>query len=138
MDLCWLPLCLEHASHRSHAKMAVIERLILTLKMLLHCLPLVPLRKSTFRREIGSAIDWYNKHRPHTTLGGRTPDEVYFSQRPANRSPRFEPRALWPRSGACALPQVLVKGQPGVGIELGVSYQQGHRHLPVVTIRRAA
>ena len=46
-----------------HGSLAVIERLILTLKMLLHCLPLVPLRKSTFRREIGSAIEWYNKHR---------------------------------------------------------------------------
>jgi hypothetical protein len=36
------------------------------------------------------------------------------------------------------LPQVLVKGQPGVPIELVVSYQQDRKHLPVVTIRRAA
>jgi hypothetical protein len=36
------------------------------------------------------------------------------------------------------LPQVLVKGRPGVPIELVVSYQQDRKHLPVVTIRRAA
>ena len=57
--------------------LAVIERLILTLKTLLHCLPLVPLRKSDFRHEVGLAIDWYNEQRPHMTLGGRTPNEVY-------------------------------------------------------------
>jgi hypothetical protein len=28
------------------------------------------LQKNTFRHEIGSAIDWYNEHRPHMTLGG--------------------------------------------------------------------
>jgi transcriptional regulator with XRE-family HTH domain len=81
---------------------------------------------------------WYNQHRPHSTLGGRTPDEVYFRQRPANRSPRFEPRALWPRPAPCALPQVLVKGQPGVRIELEVSYQHSRKHLPIAVIRRAA
>jgi hypothetical protein len=81
---------------------------------------------------------WYIQHRPHTTLRGRTPEEVYFQQRPANQRPRFEPRALWPRSAPCALPQVLVKEQPGVRIKLEVSYQHGRQHLPVNTIRRAA
>ena len=58
----------------------------------------------TFRRELSWFAVWYNEHRPHTTLGGRTPDEAYFQKPPANRSPRFEPRALWPRSAPCALP----------------------------------
>ena len=35
-------------------------------------------------------------------------------------------------------PQVLVQGKPGVPIELAVSYQHGRKHLPVVTVRRAA
>ena len=30
------------------------------------------------------------------------------------------------------------KGQPGMRIELAVSYQHGRKRLPVVTIRRAA
>jgi hypothetical protein len=37
-------------------------------------------------------LDWYNQHRPHSTLGGKTPDEVYFQRFPANRRPRIEPR----------------------------------------------
>ena len=92
----------------------------------------------TLRQELHWYTAWYNEHRPHTTLRARTPDEVYFHRRPANQSPRFESRPLWPRSASCALPQVLVKGQPGVRIELEVTCQHRHKHLPVVTIRRAA
>jgi transposase InsO family protein len=97
-----------------HGSLAVIERLILTLKVMFGWLPSISLRKDVFYREIGRTIEWYNEHRPHTTLGGGRPDEAYFHKRPANRSPRFEPRALWPRSALCALPQVLFKGRPGV------------------------
>jgi putative transposase len=32
---------------------------------------------------IGRYIAFYNEHRPHSSLDGRTPDEVYFSQPPA-------------------------------------------------------
>jgi putative transposase len=121
-----------------HGSIAVVERFIQTVKVECTRRLLVSLRAKTFRQELTWFADWYNEHRPHATLGGRTPDEVYFHQRPANRSPRFEPRALWPRPAPCALPQVLVKGQPGVRIELEVRYQQGRQHLPVAAIRRAA
>ena len=97
-----------------HGSIAVVERFIQTVKIECTRRLLVSLRSKTFRQELSWFTVWYNQHRPHTTLGGRTPDEVYFHQRPANRSPRFEPRALWPRPAPCALPQVLVKGQPGV------------------------
>ena len=96
-----------------HGSIAVIERLIFTLKTLLHCLPLVPLCKSDFRHEVGLAIDWYNEQRPHMTVGGRTPNEVYAGSYPGNRKPRHEPRERWPRSSVCARPMTLVKGQPG-------------------------
>jgi len=56
-------------------------------------LPLVPLRKNAFRREIGTAIDWYNEHRPHTTLGGRTPNEVYAGRYPSNEALGMKRRA---------------------------------------------
>jgi hypothetical protein len=121
-----------------HGSIAVVERFIQTMKNDCTRRLLVPLRTKTFRQELTWYTAWYNEHRPHTTLEGRTPDEVYFQQRPANRSPRFESRALWPRSAPCALPQVLVKGQPGVQIELDVAYQHARKHLPVVTVRRAA
>jgi putative transposase len=32
---------------------------------------------SEARNGIGSWIDYYNHRRPHSTFGGRTPDEVY-------------------------------------------------------------
>ena len=32
---------------------------------------------SEARSGIGSWIDYYNRRRPHSTFGGRTPDEVY-------------------------------------------------------------
>jgi len=121
-----------------HGSLAVIERLILTLKMLLRCLPLVPLHKSDFRREVGLAIDWYNEHRPHMTLGGRTPNEVYAGGYPANRKPRYEPRERWPRSSVCAKPVTLVKGRPGARIEIDVDFASSRRHLPIVHVKRAA
>ena len=118
--------------------MAVIERLILTFKMLLRCLPLVPLRKSDFRRELGFVIAWYNEQRPHMTLGGRTPHEVYAGRFPANRKPRYEPRERWPRPSVCARPVTLVKGQPGARIGIHVDFASGRRPLPIVQVKRAA
>jgi len=121
-----------------HGSVAVVERFIQTVKVECTRRLLVSLRSATLRQDLSWFTAWYNQHRPHTTMGGRTPEEVYLQKRPANRSPRFEPRALWPRPAPCALPQVLLKGQPGVQIELEVSYQHGRKHLPVATIRRAA
>lgn len=77
-------------------------------------------------------------YRPHTTLKGATPDEVYYKQRPACRQPRFEPRPNWPRASTCARPQVLVKGRPGARLQLDVMFEADRRHLPLLAITRAA
>ena len=90
------------------------------------------------RRERTLFFDWYNQERPHMTLKGATPDEVYFNQRPANRSPRFEPRPNWPRSSPCAKPQTLVEGQPGVILEMKVQFAARRRHLPCVKLDRSS
>jgi len=71
-------------------------------------------------------------------LVGAAPNEIYFGRCPANRAPRFEPRQRWPRGSPGAWPQVLVKGRPGVRLELVVTFQGGRRHLPVVALRRVA
>ena len=118
--------------------LAVIERVILTLKLLLCRLPLLPLRHDAMRREVGFAIDWYNSSRPHTWLGGKTPEEVYFGRFPAHRRPRWEPRASWRRGAPCARPWALVRGSPGAKLVLELRFLNGKRHLPVVTLRRAA
>ena len=44
--------------------------------------------------------------------GGATPDERYFGRRPANRTPRWEPREKWPRASPC-LPRRSPKDEGG-------------------------
>jgi hypothetical protein len=46
--------------------------------------------------------------------------------------------SVWPRAAPCATPQALIKGTPGVRLELGVTFEAGRKHLPVVTLRRVA
>ena len=121
-----------------HGSVAVVERLILTMKQILHQLPLIPLREDSFRREMGAIADWYNQHRPHMTLGGKTPNEVYEASFPTNRKPRIEPRPGWPRGSPCAKPWALVGGKPGQRFNTTVTFHAKRRHLPVVTLKRAA
>ncbi|MGE3809285.1 MAG: transposase, partial [Gemmataceae bacterium] len=67
---------------------AVIERLIRTLKDEgIRLLAIVPLAKRALQRELSVFVIWYNESRPHTTLDGATPDEVYYGIRRACRRP---------------------------------------------------
>ena len=117
---------------------AVVERVILTLKCLVSRLHLVPYRREAFLRELTEIVAWYNEHRAHTWLGGKTPNEVYFAKFPANRRPRFEPRVRWSRGSPCAKPWALVRGSPGAKLTLEVSFQAGRKHLPIVRLERVA
>jgi len=121
-----------------YGSIAVIKRFIRSTKEEGMRRLLIPLRQRTFLKELSLYIAWYNEHRPHTALRGATLNERYFGRRAANRAPRFEPRASWPRGSPCAKPQVLIMGQPGSRIELAVTFEAGRRHLPVVTLRRVA
>jgi putative transposase len=117
---------------------AVIERWWRTLKEELQIVMLVSLARRSFHYQAQLAVSWYNANRPHMSLKGATPDEVYFGHAPACRQPRFEPRPDWPRAAPCARPRVLVKGQPGVWLEMSVDFVCRQRHLPLVTLQRAA
>jgi hypothetical protein len=121
-----------------HGSIAVVERFILTMKNEGTRRHLVSLRRETFRGELVLFIDWYNEYRPHTTLGGKTPEEVYHNRYPANRRPRIEPREHWRRSAPCAKPQTLIAGKPGQRFEMVVSFHKKRRHLPMVKLNRAA
>jgi transposase InsO family protein len=121
-----------------HGSVAVVERFILTMKTQCVRQVVVSQRHKVFRSQLTSFLAWYNDHRPHMRLGGRTPNEVYFSQRPANRRPRIEPRRHWPRRSRCARPQTLVAGQPGDRFTLQVGHLNRQQHLPIVTLRRVA
>jgi hypothetical protein len=96
------------------------------------------LRRQAFLHELRLLAEWYNSNRPHMSLDGRTPDEVYHNRHPANRSPRFEPRDRWPRGSPCAKPWALVRGSPGAKLTLEVKFHAGRKHLPIVRLRRAA
>jgi putative transposase len=121
-----------------HGSIAVVERLIRTMKDEATRRIVVPQLQAQFRRQLTSYFAWYNEHRPHTTLHGATPNELYFRVRPANRRPRIEPRKRWPRSSPCAKPITIAAGQPGDRFELLVDFHDGRRHLPIVSLKRAA
>ena len=117
---------------------AAVERFIRSMKIECTRLIRVPLQLNAMRREIGSYAMWYNLYRPSQGLCGRTPLEVYADLRPANASPRFEPRKNWPTTGSCASPQTAIRGARGVELSLVVGYVEGRRHLPVVELRKVA
>ena len=129
---------LRYGAVGKQGSLAVVERFIRTLKTEGTRKIMVALERHKFRKQLSSFITWYNHHRPHTTLGGKTPDEVYFDEFPANRKPRLEPRPNWPRGSPCAKPQTLVAGQPGDEFQLVVKFQDGERHLPIFSLKRVA
>ncbi|MDH3284150.1 MAG: DDE-type integrase/transposase/recombinase [Acidobacteriota bacterium] len=86
---------------------AVVERVIRTLKHEGMRRMLVPLRES----ELRLIVEGYNGYRPHSSLLAATPDEVYLGRRPAACARRFEPRARWPRGAPCAGPPAPVRGR---------------------------
>jgi transposase InsO family protein len=120
-----------------HGSLAVVERLIRTMKGLLRC-RLIPLRDSAMPRELALLAEWYNRHRPHTDLGGRTPEERYRRIPSACRRPRFEPRERWPITSGCARPPAKVRGKPGARLELILAHHQGRKHLPIVMLKKVA
>jgi hypothetical protein len=128
----------RHRAIGRHGSLAVVERAIGTLKREGLRRILVPFCIDEMQREVGLLVGWHNEHRPHQALDGATPNEVFEELSPANQSPRIEPRPNWPRPSSCAAPRTLVAGQPGDQFDLVVAFVEGRRHLPVVSLRRAA
>jgi hypothetical protein len=76
---------------------------------------------------------WYNEHRQHDSLGGKTPAEVRDELVPAIERERIEPRARYPlaRNGP---PVRRARGR----LTLVVTHVGGFRELPVVELREVA
>jgi len=104
-----------------YGSIAVLERFIRTLKEEGLRRVLVPLSLGRMRLHVHVIIGWYNTHRPHSWLVGRTPDERYRRIPSACRRPRWEPRSHWPADSPCAGPQAQVRGKPGVSLALVVA-----------------
>jgi transposase InsO family protein len=111
---------------------AVIERFFLSLKNEALRRLLVPMSLEAMRSEATVYMNWYNTHRPHQALRGCTPLEVADALAPARDGPRFEPRS------AVKVEAHDLRAEPGAALECVVDFQQGRRHLPVVTLREAA
>jgi hypothetical protein len=75
-----------------HGRIAVIDRFILTLMQGCTQWPIVSMKHRLFKNGLHCFADWYNEFRPHTTLVGRTPNDVYQRRFPNHRRPRYEPR----------------------------------------------
>jgi hypothetical protein len=99
---------------------------------------LVPLRLNAMKLELSLYAGWYNEHRPHEWLEGKTPREVYDGLFPKNANPRFEPRRKWPPESRCAAPQTKIEGKRGMRLSLVIGYLEGRKHLPVIELRKAA
>ncbi len=99
---------------------------------------IVPGLRQPFQRELECFVTWFNGFRPHASLEGQTPNEVYFRRQPANRKPRLEPRARLPRGSPCAQPQARMKGKCGAKIALHVRFHAGRKQLPAVRLRKVA
>jgi len=121
-----------------HGSIALIERFILSLKNECTRRIFVPLRSETFHWQLTLFAKWFNQKRPHSSLNGKTPHEVYHDLLPACERPRYEPRAQWPRSTPCASQHAPVAGHCDTPIRLDVRYHWGRKHLPIVDLRRAA
>jgi len=123
-----------------HGSIAIIERFFRTLKSGCTRRILVSFRREAMRRELAYFMRWYNGHRPHGPLGIRTPDEVYYRRAPACERARLELRPRWPRRSKCASPQAPVDGEASRAgpPRVVVTFLGGRRHLPVVSLRRAA
>ncbi len=91
---------------------ALVERFFLTLKNEFTRRIFVTLRAGAFRQQARYFIDWYNAHRPHAALNGRTPDEIYDGRQDENLTTR--------------------------GSVLCISFYKGKRYMPLVTTRKAA
>jgi transposase InsO family protein len=128
----------QYGAVGQHGSISVVERFIRTMKDEGTRRIVVSTNHDTMRREIRYSIEWYNESRPHTALGGQTPNELYNGLRPANRRPRIEPRERWHRRSPCANPRTIVAGKPGTRFTLFIDHYAGRSHLPIVSLQRAA
>ena len=131
-------IAIRYGAIGKHGSIAVVERAIRTIKNECTRRILVSLRRTCFLRELMLFQDWYNEHRPHMALAGRTPNEVFFGRHAAIKRPWLEPRRHCHVKSRCTGRQTPVRGQPGDRFRLEVDYHEGRPYLPVVSLRRVA
>ena len=102
-----------------YGSIAVIERFIRSMKTECTRRLLIPMRLDDMRAELVCYITWYNEYRPHQSLEGKTPQEVYSE---STRAP----------------PDFRTRGADAIELDLVVSHHRGKTYLPIVELRQAA
>ena len=125
-------IALRFGAIGKHGSIAVVERFIRSMKSECTRRILVPYRLDAMQRELGFYTTWYNEHRPHMRLAGRTPAEAYDARAPARDAPGSEPRPRWRHAVGER------RGRPGARLALASRYVDNRRHLPVVELKQAA
>jgi transposase InsO family protein len=120
-----------------HGSIAIVERLIRSMKDEALRQILVPFSMAAMRAEVIAYASWYNAHRPHQSLGGVTPNERRFAKTPAREGPRIETRPQMPLARGDPKEAQAVKRCKG-RLELVVTYADERKHLPIVELRDAA
>ena len=112
-----------------HGSIAVVERFIRSMKHEAFAGILMPMSLRLLAREIDAYLTWYHEARPHQGLAGRTPRDVLDDDDAAKARTRARPRRQRgpPKRRAKMKPRRLV-----------VSFVEGRRHLPIVSLKRAA
>jgi transposase InsO family protein len=121
-----------------HGSIAIVERFIRTMKDEWLRRIVVPLAMASFRSGLALYARWHNRHRPHTALAGRTPEERYRRVPAACRRPRLEPRRDWPKDSGCAAPPAKLRVRADAGLQLLLTWLDRQKHLPIVTLKRVA
>lgn len=119
-----------------HGSIARVERFHRSMKDECTRRIIVPTNQSEFEHELSLWATWYNSHRPHMALRGRTPDEIYFHMRAANTLPRIEPRVGLKHSGPCAKPRVIIAGKAGRKVDVKLTFLESRKHLPILHVLR--
>jgi len=111
---------LRYGAVGKYGSIAVVERFILSLKSEFTNHILVPLGLDDFRNDLAKYAEWYNRHRPHQSLDGRTPQELYSGSQPQAPPSHSIPHSKLPV------------------MKLAVSHLHGNRLLPLVELKKAA
>jgi transposase InsO family protein len=123
-----------------HGSIALTERCIRSLKTEFLRLMLVPFRLRALTKELELYAQWFNEHRPHQGLGGKTPNEIFEGRVAARDGPKWETRRSCQRrvSNDRDRTRAALRDERGTAIELVVRRVEGRAHLPIVELRRAA
>jgi transposase InsO family protein len=119
-----------------HGSIAIVERVILSIKTEALQRILVTLSLPLMCAEVTAYARWYNTCRQQASLRGATPLEVLEGVVPASKRARLEPRRRYPfPRGDPATP---LRGRVAGPLELVVKRVDGRAHLPIVELRQAA